>query len=83
MKMGLKEIGFLDVVGFICLCISPTNMLMTLRFHVSSRLCLGVLTITVSRILLNGISSRLLAFVYYFLRHLVRALSLLFAFTGV
>jgi hypothetical protein len=65
--MGLKEIGFQDVVGFICLHVSPKNMVMNLsvprEFEIMSR----CVTITVSRTLLNRISSRLLAFVYYFL----------------
>jgi len=82
--MGLKEIGFQDVVvGYICLHINPTNMLMNLsvtrEFEIMSR----CVTITVSRLLLNGISSRLLAFVHHFLRHLVLALPLLLAFTGI
>jgi len=81
--MGLKEIGFQDVVGFICLPISPTNMLMELSVQCGFEIISRRVTITVSRILLNGISSRLPAFVHYFVQHPVHALQLSFVFTGI
>jgi len=55
------------------------NLSVPRDFEIMSRCVI----ITVSRILLNGTSSRLPAFVHYFVRHPVHVLPLSFAFTGI